>query len=92
MYLKTAGEIDKIARGGAIIGMLFAELGPRVRPGVTTLDLDRFCDDFIVSHDGAEPAFKGLYGFPGAVCVSVNEEIVHGIPSARRVLREGDIV
>jgi methionyl aminopeptidase len=92
MYLKTAGEIDLIARGGAIIGALFAELGDRAQPGVTTLELDRFCDDFIVSHDGAEPAFKGLYGFPGAVCVSVNEEIVHGIPSARRVLREGDIV
>lgn len=92
MYLKTAGEIDLIARGGAIIGALFDELGARVRPGVTTLELDRFCDDFIVSHDGAEPAFKGLYGFPGAVCVSVNEEIVHGIPSARRVLQEGDIV
>jgi methionyl aminopeptidase len=92
MYLKTAGEIDMIARGGAIIGALLAELATRVRPGVTTLELDRFCDDFIVSHDGAEPAFKGLYGFPGAVCVSVNEEIVHGIPSARRVLREGDIV
>ncbi len=92
MYLKTAQEIDVIARGGAIIGALFQQLSSRVQPGVTTLELDTFCDDFIVSHDGAEPAFKGLYGFPGSVCISVNEEIVHGIPSGRRRLNEGDIV
>ena len=92
MYLKTADEIDIIARGGAIIGALFEALAPRVQPGVTTLELDRFCDRFIVSHEGAEPAFKGLYGFPGSVCISVNEEIVHGIPSRRRPLNEGDIV
>lgn len=92
MYLKTHREIDIIARGGAIIGALLQELTTRVGPGVTTLELDAFCDDFIVSHEGAEPAFKGLYGFPGSVCISVNEEIVHGIPSAHRVLREGDIV
>ena len=92
MYLKTAAEIDLIARGGAIIGALVQELSERVRPGVTTLDLDRFCDDFIVSHDGATPAFKGLYGFPGSVCISLNDEIVHGIPSAGRALRGGDIV
>jgi len=92
MYLKTAAEIDLIARGGAIIGALFQQLSQRIQPGVTTLDLDRFCDDFIVSHEGATPAFKGLYGFPGAVCISLNEEIVHGIPNARRGLRDGDIV
>ncbi|HET9948457.1 MAG TPA: type I methionyl aminopeptidase, partial [Longimicrobiales bacterium] len=64
----------------------------RVAPGVTTADLDAFCEDFITSHEGATPVFKGLYGFPGSVCVSVNEEIVHGIPSPKRVLAEGDIV
>lgn len=92
MYLKTAQEIDLIAQGGAIIGSLFQELAHRVVPGVSTKELDDFCDAFIVSHEGAEPAFKGLYGFPGSVCISVNEEIVHGIPSAERLLREGDIV
>jgi methionyl aminopeptidase len=92
MYLKTPAEIDVIARGGAIIGALLEELAARVSPGISTLELDVFCDEFIVSHDGAEPAFKGLYGFPGSVCISLNEEIVHGIPSARRILREGDIV
>jgi methionyl aminopeptidase len=54
--------------------------------------LDRFCEAFIRSHDGAVPAFQGLYGFPGAVCISVNEEVVHGIPRADRVLASGDIV
>jgi methionyl aminopeptidase len=63
-----------------------------VRPGISTAELDRIAEDFIRSHDGAEPAFKGLYGFPGAVCISVNEEIVHGIPTPKRVLQEGDIV
>lgn len=92
IHLKTAEEIDAIGRAGAIIVGLLEEIPRRVRPGVTTRELDTFCDEFITSHDGAVPAFKGLYGFPGAVCVSVNDEVVHGIPSSRRVLREGDIV
>ena len=92
IHLKSAREIDAIARGGSIIAGLFDELESRVRPGATTAEIDRFSDDFIVSHEGAIPAFKGLYGFPGSVCVSVNEEIVHGIPSSDRVLSEGDIL
>ena len=75
-----------------MIGALIRRLEEVVRPGVSTLDLDRFCSEFIASYRGASPAFKGLYGFPGSVCTSINEEIVHGIPSAERVLREGDIV
>lgn len=90
--LKSPREIDAIARGGAIIAGLLEELPGRIRPGVSTRAVDRFCDEFIVSHEGAVPAFKGLYGFPGSVCISVNEEVVHGIPSPRRILREGDIV
>lgn len=92
IHLRTRDEIDAIGRAGAIIAALLEEIPSRVHPGTTTEDLDRFCDDFIVSHEGAVPAFKGLYGFPGSVCVSVNEEVVHGIPSPRRVLRDGDIV
>jgi methionyl aminopeptidase len=84
--------MDTIARGGTIIAGLLDELPARVRPGVSTGELDAFCEDYIVSHEGAVPAFKGLYGFPGSVCVSVNEEVVHGIPSRKRVLSEGDIV
>lgn len=92
IILKSPEEIESIARGGAIIGRLFEAVGPVVRPGVSTGELDAFAEDFIRSHDGAEPAFKGLYGFPGSVCASVNEEVVHGIPSPDRVLQEGDVV
>src|SRR5205823_6012842 len=63
-----------------------------VRPGLSTSDLDDIAEEFIRSHEGAVPAFKGLYGFPGSICTSINQEIVHGIPSRKRVLREGDIV
>lgn len=92
IHLRSSREIDTIAEGGAIIGALFEAVSDRVEPGVTTGELDAFCEEFIRGHDGAVPAFKGLYGFPGAVCISVNEEIVHGIPSRRRVLQSGDIV
>jgi len=92
IHLKSAAEIEVIARGGAIIADFLSEVDGRIRPAVTTQEIDDFADDFIRSHDGAVPAFKGLYGFPGSVCISVNEEIVHGIPSPDRVLGEGDIV
>ncbi len=92
IHLKTSDEIEAMGRAGAIIAGLLEAIPEQVDPGVTTETLDAFCDDYIVSHEGAVPAFKGLYGFPGAVCVSVNDEVVHGIPSSQRVLREGDIV
>ena len=91
VHLKSKAEIEAIGRCGAIIAALFAELRPRVAPGVTTAELNRFADTFVRSHRGAVPAFKGLYGFPGSACISINEEVVHGIPS-RRSLKEGDIV
>jgi len=90
--LKSAPEIERMAEAGGIIHALFAELEPRVRPGVTTLELDGFAEEFIRSHNGAIPLFKGQYGFPGSLCTSINEEVVHGIPSASRPLVEGDIV
>ena len=92
IHLKTPEEIEVIARGGAIIADFLVEIQPRIVPGVSTLELDVFADDFIRSYDGAEPAFKGLYGFAGSVCISLNEEVVHGIPKANRMLAEGDIV
>jgi methionyl aminopeptidase len=92
IHLRTPTEVDTVAKGGAIIAGLLEALPAHVAPGVSTGDLDAFCEEYIVSHDGAEPAFKGLYGFPGSVCISVNEEVVHGIPSAKRVLSNGDIV
>jgi methionyl aminopeptidase len=92
IHLRTQSEMDVMGRGGAIIAGLLAELPARVAPGVSTGQIDAFAEEYIVSHEGAVPAFKGLYGFPGSVCISVNEEVVHGIPSPRRTLRNGDIV
>ncbi|HET6763399.1 MAG TPA: type I methionyl aminopeptidase [Longimicrobiaceae bacterium] len=92
IHLKTAEEVDTIARGGAIIGDLFRVIQERVAPGASTADLDEFAEEFIRSHPGAVPAFKGLYGFPASLCISVNHEVVHGIPSTRRKLAEGDVV
>ena len=92
IQLKSAEEIDIIARGGAILAELYRRLPEMVVPGVTTLELDRWAEQFIRDHDGAEPAFKGLYGFPATLCTSVNHEVVHGIPSARRRLESGDVI
>ena len=90
--LKSPREIEIMARGGAILRATLLKMRDAVRPGVSTMDLDAIGEAFIRSHEGAEPAFKGLYGFPGSVCISINEEIVHGIPSRKRILNEGDIV
>jgi methionyl aminopeptidase len=92
IQLKSRKEIELIARGGRIIADLFTEIGPRVKPDVSTGELDAFAEEFIQSHDGAVPAFKGLYGFPGSVCASVNDQVVHGIPSRKVRLKEGDIL
>lgn len=90
--LKSAAQIDAIARAGAILGQLLENAADRVRPGVSTAELDAWGEEFIRSHEGAVPAFKGLYGFPASLCISLNEEVVHGIPSPRRLLKEGDLV
>ena len=92
IQLKSAREIDLMAEGGQILGRTLQLLRESVRAGQSTLDLDKLAEDFIRSHDGAKPAFKGLYGFPGSICTSINDEIVHGIPSKKRILKDGDIV
>lgn len=92
IQLKSSREIEVMALGGRILAETHETLRRAVRPGMTTADLDALAEEFIRSHDGAAPAFKGLYGFPGSICASINEEVVHGIPSRKRVLREGDII
>jgi methionyl aminopeptidase len=92
IQLKSPREIEIMARGGQILGATVAMLRGEVRAGMSTLQLDELAESFIRSHAGATPSFKGLYGFPGSVCASINEEIVHGIPSRRRVLKDGDII
>jgi methionyl aminopeptidase len=92
IYLKNEAEIAMIARAGAIIASLYRVLPEEVEPGRSTKDLDRFAESFIRDHAGAKPAFKGLYGFPASLCTSINHEVVHGIPSERRRLKEGDVL
>lgn len=90
--LKTPDEVEAIGRAGRIIAELFDALADRVGPGASTGELDSFAESFIRDHDGAEPAFKGLYGFPASVCASINHEVVHGIPSPYRTVGDGDIL
>ena len=80
IQIKSAREIEIMARGGEILAATVRLLETSVRPGMTTLDLDEIADEFIRSHPGATPAFKGLYDFPASICTSINKEIVHGIP------------
>ena len=92
IQLKSAREIEIMARGGQILAAAVHLAETDVRAGMTTLDVDRMVEEFIRSHDGALPSFKGLYGFPASICASINEEIVHGIPSGKRTIRDGDVV
>jgi methionyl aminopeptidase len=90
--LKSAREIDAMARAGRIVAGTLALMRTIVRPGLSTEDLDAAAEEFIRSHEGATPSFKGLYGFPKTLCTSIDAEIVHGIPSRKAVLHEGSIV
>lgn len=92
MRVKSAAEIDAIGRAGAIVAGVLALVGERAEPGVSTGDLDAAAESYIRDHEGATPAFKGLYGFPATLCTSVNDEVVHGIPSAERRLEDGDLL
>ena len=84
-------EVEFIRESAQIVGRCLLMLSREIRPGVSTLDLDRRAEAFI-RDSGGEPAFKGYRGFPASICASINEEVVHGIPSASRILREGDII
>lgn len=88
---KSQSEIDKMRRSGRIVRQVLEELRHLVAPGVTTMDLEKAAERKI-KELGAKPAFKGYYDYPCVLCTSVNEEIVHGIPSSKRVLKDGDIV
>lgn len=90
--LKTADEIETIGRAGEIVSGTLTRVGELARPGVSTGELDRQAEEYIRAHDGATPAFKGLYNFPGTLCTSVNHEVVHGIPSDLRELASGDLL
>jgi methionyl aminopeptidase len=89
--LKSQRELVHMRAAGHILADVMDRLRERVKAGMTTLEIDEDIERFIV-RQGAKPAFKGYRGFPATVCISINEEVVHGIPSAQRRLREADIV
>ena len=90
MHLKSKEELELMRQSGRIVAKLLRLMEKEAAPGVTTRRLDEIAEDFIRS-EGAEPAFKGYYGYPASICASVNEEVVHGIPGDR-ALKDGDIV
>jgi len=90
--IKSPREIETMAAAGRIVAQTLALVERHVRPGISTEALDQLAEEFIRSHPGARPSFKGLYDFPATLCTSINDEIVHGIPSPTRVLKEGDLL
>jgi len=90
VYIKSKREIEGIRAASRILAETLATVEAEIRPGVSLNELDQVCESFILSH-GSTPTFKGYHGFPAAACISVNEEVVHGIPSERKLV-EGDIV
>jgi methionyl aminopeptidase len=90
IILKNDNEIDLMRKAGRLLGEVLLLLEESIRPGITTAELDKIAEEFITKH-GAKPSFKGLYGFPSSLCISVNEVVVHGFPGKYR-LKEGDII
>ena len=90
IIIKNNKEIDLMRSAGKIVAETLLLIEEKVRPGITTAELDSIAEEFITKH-GARPSFKGLYGFPASLCISVNEQVVHGIPGGY-VLKDGDIV
>ena len=90
IFLKTQEEIELLRESNRLVGKTLGEVSKHVRPGISTLELDKIAEDFIRSNGGI-PGFLGYGGFPNTLCISVNDEVVHGIPSSR-CLEEGDVV
>ena len=90
IHYKSKEEIELIRNSSLLVSNTIAEIGKAIQPGVTTLELDRIGEAYILDHKGI-PAFKGYRGFPNAACISVNDGVVHGIPN-KKELKEGDIV
>ena len=88
---RSTAELAKMREAGRLVGEVLTELTARVAPGVTTAELDELAEQRI-RRAGASPAFKGYHGYPATICASINEEVIHGIPSGRRILNEGDVI
>ena len=91
IYLKTAADIEAMRKAGRVSAKALRKTGELVRPGISTLDLDRFAEN-LIRMEGGIPAFLGYGGFRGSICSSLNNQIVHGIPSSEVILKEGDIL
>ncbi len=91
IVIKNQHEIDLMIKAGEVTAEILKELPSVIKPGMSTKELDQWIEDFILRND-MKPAFKGYGGFPATACISVNEEIIHGIPSRKKILKEGDIV
>ena len=91
IIIKNQWEIERMKEAGRIVGETLKLVEESIRPGISTLALDKICEEFIMK-SGAIPSFKNYNGFPGSICASVNEVVVHGIPSKDIILREGDII
>jgi methionyl aminopeptidase len=91
IQLKTPEQVVKMRAAGLVVAVALARMREAVAPGVSTADLDAIAES-VIRDSGGVPSFKGYHGFPGSICSSVNEQVVHAIPSARQVLREGDLV
>ena len=89
--IKSAREIELMREAGRILALVHEELEKIIRPGISTKEIDRVCEELIRSY-GCNPNFLNYQGYPGSVCVSVNEEVVHGIPTEQHIIKEGDIV
>lgn len=91
IIIKSKQEIDLMRESGKVTGYILNTLADFIKPGISTMDVDRYVEDTIRKHKMI-PTFKGYGGFPGSACVSINEEVVHGIPDKKRIIHEGDIV
>ena len=89
--IKSSREIEIMRKSSKIVATVLSEIRDLVKPGMTTLDLDDYAEKRIRDH-GAEPSFKGYHGFPGSICSSINNEVVHGIPSKKKIIKEGDLL
>jgi len=92
VFLKTRTEINKIRDSGKIVAEVLARVAEAIRPGVSTFELDQMAESLINSYPDSRAAFKGYGGFPNVLCTSVNHEVVHGIPSKDKILKEGDLL
>jgi methionyl aminopeptidase len=88
---RSRAELERMQEAGRLVGEVLTELASLVEPGITTAELDAVAEKHIVAA-GATPAFKGYHGYPATICASINDEVIHGIPSARRRLEAGDII